>query len=83
MTDWADLLRRVQTYACPCGSGGSMGCDDDCPGDTTSSAVRDALVALITEAMNQGAVGGQTTSTPEMGTARSQPVATNHKPPEP
>ena len=32
--------------------------------------------------MNQGVVAGQTTSTPEMGTARSQPVATNHKPPE-
>ena len=44
---WDELLRRVRRYQCPCGSGGPMACDEDCPGDTTSSAVTEALEALI------------------------------------
>jgi len=47
MTNWDDLLRRLNKDSCQCGSGGPMACDDDCPGDTTDPVVREALIALV------------------------------------
>lgn len=45
--DWEQLKTRLMRYLCPCGSGGPLACEDDCPGETTDLAVRDAIVALI------------------------------------
>ena len=43
----ADLLRRLRKNWCPCGSGGGLACDEDCPGDTSNPALADALIFLL------------------------------------
>ena len=48
MKTWTEHLRALQRYSCQCGSGGAMSCDDDCPGDTTDSTVKEALIDIIT-----------------------------------
>lgn len=42
----SDVIERLQRYWCPCG-GGSMACDNDCPGDTTQPALREAVLLLL------------------------------------
>ena len=45
--DWADLLRQLDRYSCPCGSGGPMACDEGCPGDNSDPVARDVLRAIV------------------------------------
>lgn len=47
MEDWDAIVKRLDRYNCPCGSGGAIACDDDCPGDTTDDVVKDTLRAVI------------------------------------
>lgn len=44
---YARLLAQLDRYECQCGSGGSMACDEDCPGDTRAASVVEALKVLI------------------------------------
>ena len=45
--DWADLLRQLDRYSCPCGSGGPLAFDADCPGDNSDPVARDVLRVIV------------------------------------
>jgi hypothetical protein len=45
--NWDDIVRALDEYSCRCGSGGSMACDDDCPGDNADHQAREAIKVII------------------------------------
>jgi hypothetical protein len=42
-----DWVRALGKYSCPCGSGGPLACDEDCPGDMSDPNVKEALVFIL------------------------------------
>ena len=45
--NWDEHLHVLTRYACPCGAGGPLACDDDCPGDLRDPALIAAVCDLI------------------------------------